>query len=163
MAAGATYEPIATTSASGSAMSITFSSIPSTYTDLVIIVNGKITTGLSALAYEFNGETSAANYSYTRLQGNGSSASSSRVSADQAIGFIAETASMDIINIMNYANTNTYKTSISRANSMYSSDGRTGSYVSLWRSTAAINSVTIKCGVNFNSGTTFTLYGIKAA
>ena len=159
----ATYEPIATVTSSGSGNTITFSSIPSTYTDLVISANATITTGLVALAYEFNADGTASNYSYTRLQGDGTSATSSRATSDAAIGFVAQTASMDLINIMNYANTTTYKTSICRTNSMLSSDARTAAYVSLWRNTAAITSITLKASSNFLSGSTFTLYGIKAA
>jgi len=63
MAAGATYEPIATTTVSGSSTStVTFSSISGTYTDLVIIGNlGSQTT--NAFPYlQFNGDTGS-NYS----------------------------------------------------------------------------------------------------
>ena len=165
MAAGSTYTPIATTTASGSVTEITFSSIPSTYTDLVISVNGSLGAGatLYALVMNLNGDANTANYSYTRLQGNGTSATSNRASSDAAIGLIAETASMDIINIMNYSNANLYKTSISRASSTYSGDGRTAGYVSMWRNNAVVTSVTLKTSVNFTSATTFTLYGIAAA
>lgn len=161
--AGATYVPIATIVSSGTGSTATFSNIPQTYTDLVIVVNGTIATGLAALAYEFNADANAANYSYTRLQGDGTTATSTRVTSDAAIGFIAQTASMNIINIMNYSNSTTYKTSINRANSMYASDARTAAYVSLWRNTAAITSVTLKASSNFSSGTTFNLFGIRSA
>jgi len=160
-----TFELIASYTASGSVASIDFTSIPSTYTDLVLIVNGALpaSSGLYAIGLEFNGDTTTSNYSYTRLQGNGTSATSNRASSDTAIGFIAETASMDVIQIMNYSNTSTYKTTLSRASSSYASDGRTAAYVSLWRNTAAINRIDIKSSVNYTSATTFTLYGILSA
>ena len=103
-----------------STSSITFSSISQAYTDLVIVVDGSLQAGatLYALVMNLNGDATTSNYSYTRLQGNGTSATSNRASSDAAIGLIAETASNDIINIMNYSNTTTYKTTISRANSM---------------------------------------------
>jgi len=82
MAAGATYEPIATTTVSNSSTStVTFSSISGTYTDLIIIGNlGSETT--NAFPYlQFNGDTGS-NYSYTQLygNGNGSSAATARSS-----------------------------------------------------------------------------------
>lgn len=165
MAAGSTYTPIATTTASGSVTEITFSSIPSTYTDLVVVVNGALGAGatLYGLSINFNGDTTASNYSYTRLQGNGTSATSNRATSDTGIGYIAETGAMDIIQVMNYSNTTTYKTTLSRATSNYSGDGRAGAYVSLWRNTAAISSLRLFTSVNFTSATTFTLYGIAAA
>jgi hypothetical protein len=65
------------------------------------------------------------------------------------------------INIMNYANTTTYKTAISRLDD---AANYVGTSVGLWRSTSAINSVTILAGTgNIPSGAMFTLYGIAAA
>jgi hypothetical protein len=147
-----------------STSSITFSSISQAYTDLVIVVNATLGTsvGLYGLSINLNGDSTASNYSYTRLQGNGTSATSNRATSDTGIGFVAETASMDIINIMNYSNATTYKTTLSRANSMLSSDGRTAAYISLWRNTAAVTSITLFSAVNFVAGSTFSLYGIKA-
>jgi hypothetical protein len=160
-----TYTPIATTTLGSSQATITFSSIPSTYTDLVLVLAGKATTGLGGLNIHYNGETGGSDgkYSYTRLQGNGTTASSSRATTDPAIGYIAQDSMQIIININNYSNTTTYKTALSRTNSMYSSDARTGSYVSLWRDTAAINQIALDGSSNFLSGTVATLYGIKAA
>ena len=158
-----TYEPIATTTLSSAQSSVTFSSISGSYTDLVIVLNGALSSGLAGLSVEYNGDTTVGNYSYTRLQGNGTTASSSRATADKAIGFVAQDSCMTIINVNNYSNSTTYKTTLTRTNSNYSSDARTGSYVALWQSTAAITSIKLFASVNFNSGFTFTLYGIKAA
>lgn len=68
----ATYEPIATTTASGSSSSITFSSISSAYTDLVLVANASVTSGSDTAILRFNGDTGS-NYSRTFLSGNGSS------------------------------------------------------------------------------------------
>jgi hypothetical protein len=67
-----------------------------------------------------------------------------------------------IISILNYANTTTYKTALSRANN---AAGGVDAVVGLWRSTAAINSIkmAIGGGYSYAAGTTFTLYGIAAA
>ena len=157
-----TYEPIATTTLGSAASSVTFSSISGTYTDLVIVLNGALSSGLASLSVEYNGDTTST-YSYTRIQGNGTTASSARAPSDNAIGFVAQDSCMTIVNINNYSNSTTYKTTLTRTNSNYSSDGRTGSYVALWQNTAAINSIKLSASANFNSGFTFTLYGIASA
>ena len=68
---------------------------------------------------------------------------------------------MFIAQFMNYANTTTYKTVIGRANNAgYGADTSVG----VWRNTAAISTITLTAlTANFASGSTFTLYGIKAA
>jgi hypothetical protein len=172
MAAGPTYTPIATTTASGSVSTITFSSIPTTYTDLVIVENGNLSGSAnrcSLLIRVGNGSVdSGTNYSNTQLAGNGTSAYSGRGSNEAYCfaGVISEKVGTVITNIMNYANTTTYKTFISRGNSL----GQTASQdisamVNVWRSTAAINTIQIFAadGTNYSSNTTFTLYGITAA
>jgi hypothetical protein len=75
---------------------------------------------------------------------------------------MSATISTSIINVMNYANTTTYKTSISRGNN---SANRVRAYVALWRNTAAITSIQIitNGAINFATGSTFTLYGIASA
>jgi hypothetical protein len=66
-----------------------------------------------------------------------------------------------IFNILDYANTTTYKTVINRANNAATGVDAT---VSLWRSTAAINSINISSSTSsFATGSTFSLFGIKAA
>jgi hypothetical protein len=158
MAAGSTYEPIATTTLGSAAASYTFSSIPSTYTDLVLIVNPN--SSVDNMNLRFNGDTGS-NYSRTVLFGSGSSAISSRVSGTVMNQTISSGWEIMRINIMNYANTTTYKTAISRLDD---AANYVGTSVGLWRSTAAINSVTILAGTgNIPSGAVLTLYGIAAA
>jgi len=161
-----TYEPIATTTTTGNAASVTFSAIAATYTDLVIITNGGSSTSAD-LHIQLNGDT-ATNYSRTVLTGNGSAASSSRQSAVNYIRVdnegVLNTAFPNqnaIINIMNYSNATTFKTVISRANNAATG---TDASVGLWRNTAAITSVVLFPNVGtFTNGTTLTLYGIKSA
>jgi len=168
MAAGATYIPIATQTLGSAATTVTFSSIPSTYTDLVIITNFGLTATGGGLAMYYNGDTGA-NYSDTILEGNGSSAVSVRETNNPYMGvgpyWVGASTTLTnntIINIMNYANTTTYKTMISRGNNPA---GEAGAYVGLWRSTAAITSVILRnvYGTSILAGSTFTLYGISAA
>lgn len=161
----ATYEPIATTTLGSAQASVDLTSIPSTYTDLVLVLNGKYaSTADASPALRFNSDTSS-NYSETGLDGNGTSASSFRDSnmTFMPAGSMSADQSTSIFNIMNYSNTTTYKTVISRGNT---STYRVRAYAGIWRSTSAINSITILAnagGINFASGSTFTLYGIKAA
>ena len=158
-----TYEPISTTTLGAGATSVTFSSIPSTYTDLVLIVNDTNGTGADSLNLRFNGDTGT-NYSSTRIQGDGSSAQSNRNTnaTSMNIGFTSNTLSTSIIQIMNYANTTTNKTALGRGNN---AGVEVSAKVGLWRSTAAINSIVVITGggYTFQTGSTFTLYGIKAA
>ncbi len=165
MAAGSTYTPIATTTGNGSSSTITFSSIPSTYTDLVIVATLTNSNGSDSLTVRFNGDTGT-NYSTTVLGNNGSTAESYRLSNSTSIyaGIELDTAPcVNIINVMNYTNTTTNKTIVSRGNQ---GDVRTRAIVGLWRSTAAINSITLRnpSGAGaYSTSSTFTLYGIQAA
>ena len=165
-----TYTPIATYTVSGSSTtSYTFSSIPSTYTDLVLISNCASSNGSDSLFFRVNGDTGT-NYSFTYLYGQGTSAVSNRITnaAYGSAGYYVVPATgfdfVSIFNLQNYANTTTYKTAICRANSTGSTYPGAEASVSLWRSTAAVNSITLLLLTgNFVSGSTFTLYGIKAA
>ena len=166
-----TYDKIATQTVTGSNLlgttGITFSSIPSTYTDLRLVQNVTLTAAAIGYIQVGNGSIdTGANYSRTSLTGNGSSASSSRTSsANQIATDIAhETSTIGIYtaDFMNYSNTTTNKTVLIRNNNTAFG---TEAQVGLWRSTSAIN--TIKLYLDraeyYVVGSTFTLYGIKAA
>ncbi len=158
-----TYEPIATTTLGPASASVTFSSIPQTYTDLVVVGSLSATAGLDYW-YRLNSD-SASNYSNTRLTGDGSSAASGRTSsADRTYFNILGTGTGQhnfIMHLMNYSNTTTNKTQLIR----YDNAGTvTALRVGLWRSTAAISTILIQTDSStFTAGSTFTLYGIKAA
>jgi len=165
-----TYEPIASTTLTNSTTaSVTFGSggtLPQTYTDLILVINSRLTTGGYLHRIRFNGDTGS-NYSYTTLHGNGSSAGSFRASS-QAYGLlnyfgIATDTKPDtvVVHIMSYANTNVFKTVLSSAaGEGYGVDRM----VNLWRSTSAITSLEVYQVTPFySSGSTFSLYGIKAA
>lgn len=163
MPAGVTYEPIATTTLN-STTSFTFSSIPSTYTDLILVVNGVVSSGTSNLNLRFNSD-SGSNYSYTQLAADGATVLSSRQTNStyarvDYYGYLSTTRSIHIVHIMNYSNTTTFKTAISRANN--TSNGLSA-VVNVWRSTAAINSVSSANVTDLGSGSVITLYGITAA
>jgi hypothetical protein len=141
--------------------SVTFTSIPQTYTDLVLVMSGTA-SGTSDIYVYFNADT-ASNYSRTYLYGDGSAANSGRQSFSSFLWAYAVGSNQNngILNIQNYSNATTYKTAISRWNI---SSNYTGANVGLWRSTTAISSMTVGItgGLNLSSGTTFSLYGIKS-
>jgi len=165
-----TYEPISTNTLGTATASVTFSSIPATYTDLIVVCVMQ-NSAAAAMVLQFNSDT-ATNYSNTGLQGDGTSASSRRLSTRSQI-YIMEreqiaqatsTFSTSIINILNYSNATTYKTTLSRSGTMSGSYQGTDMEVGLWRSTAAINAIKLfPDGGSFTTGSSFTLYGIKAA
>ena len=145
--------------------SVTFSSINQGYTDLVIVFEG-YQTGNGDSRIQYNSDTgSNTNYSETVVKGNGSTATSAR-SSNAAWSYLAYTdASIGRTNIIaqiqNYSNTTTYKTVLSRFNTAGST---VGAVVGMWRSTAAITSITISTSVYaYAAGSTFSLYGIAAA
>jgi hypothetical protein len=159
----ATYEPIATQTLGSAVSSVTFSSIPGTYTDLVLVgIFAK--TADSGSWFRVNND-SGSNYSTTDIRGNGTSAVSGRDST-QTVGRyfrgLANTTANNLIvmNFMNYSNTTTYKTIITRANNT----NGTESNVNLWSSTSAITEINLITSTGtYTSGSVFTLYGIKAA
>ncbi len=159
-----TYTPIATTTASGSTATITFSSISGTYTDLILVINGYMASGGYFDIQMGNGSVdTGANYSYTRLYGDGSSAGSNRASNTSYIRASLSTSlnATSIINFQNYANSSVYRTVLLRYSS---TNTEAAAVVGTWRnSSSAINTISLVGAGNWNSSTTFTLYGIKAA
>jgi len=157
-----TYEPIATSTASGSSPTISFTSIPATYTDLYVIVTGTVGASDNTMLMRYNGDT-ATNYSSTVFSGNGSVEQSFRDTAATTMycGRIGTSQSPNVIQIINYSNATFYKTFISRGNS----DTRVSAFAGSWRNTNAITSISITFNGagNFAAGTTATIYGIKAA
>jgi hypothetical protein len=161
-----TFTPIATTTLGSAVNSVTFSSIASTYTDLVLVIQYQSAANCVA-NITFNNDT-ATNYSTTYLSGNGTSAASARGSNEASIGTVYSGASFNgklgqvTVQVQNYSNTTTYKTAINRTSS---AGGEATATVGLWRSTSAINriDVTGTVAATFSVGSTFTLYGIKSA
>ena len=164
-ASAATYTPIATITAPGGTNTVNFTSIPNTYTDLILIANYNLNS--EGLFFRLNGDTGS-NYSNTYMIGTGSSALSGRAS-NATLGVLGPRnvnqngRSATIVQFMNYSNTTTYKTVLDRYNM---ATQEVGAIVNLWRNTSAINAIELSSynsSWNFSSGDTFTLYGILAA
>ena len=172
MAAGATYTPIASFTVSTAQASYTFSSISGAYTDLVLIVNGQTSLNDREIwAQVGNGSAdTGTNYSWTSVLGYSGGAISQRGSTLDHLQISSSSSNtvpvVYLASFMNYANTTTYKTTISRGASV-GTTSMTDSNVSLWRSTSAINTIKIypnpSVATNFSVGTTLALYGIAAA
>ena len=160
-----TYTPIASVTLSSAQSSVTFSGIPQTYTDLVLVISGNVnTSGTVDIRVGNNTVDSGSNYSRTYLYGNGTSAISVRNSNLTETYNTVGTGTVvgnGTIHFMNYSNTTTNKTFLQRGND---SSLLTVATVSLWRSTSAINIITITGNTNnLNSGTTLNLYGVANA
>lgn len=166
-----TYEPIATSTLSSQSTSVTFSSIPSTYTDLVLVCLGTIVTNGNSLVVEVNGDTNQLG-SYTMIYGNGSGTNASNrtnnrsfVNGGWNVAYSDTEISTSILQVFNYANTTTYKTFLTKnSNPNGSTYKGIETSVSLWRSTSAITSLKVFTGGggDLKAGLTATLYGIKA-
>lgn len=161
----ATYVPISTQTLGSATASVTFSSIPSTYMDLVLVINGGTATATQDMYVRFNSDAGA-NYSQTLLRGNGTAASSSTFTA-QSNGWLDFTGANNDLNqmwtaqIMNYSNATTYKTYLSRFSRASTA---TEAIVGLWKNTAAISTILVGTSSgNILSGTSLTLYGILGA
>ena len=175
MAAGSTYTPIATTTLGSAAADVTFSSISGSYTDLVLVSNyaGSVNDVGFDLRVGNSSLDTGTNYSRTVLNGDGTSAQSSRSTSQSSIGLVynygnsttLNKPNFQITNLMNYSNTTTYKSILIRSRGTRDNDATdTTAIVGLWRSTSAINIIRIyPASGNILAGSTFTLYGITAA
>jgi len=167
-----TYEKIASTTLGSSQSGITLSSIPATYTDLVLVFQYAQTSNSDNAFIRFNSDTGN---NYRRVYGVGSPAgattannsSSDRIYFNPQVGSgtSLNTPGFLTINILSYANTTTYKNILARDNATKNDGGQqTAMYAGTWDNTAAITSITVNTtATNLLSGTSVTIYGIKAA
>lgn len=163
----ATYEQIASTTLGSDSGTVTFSSIAADWTDLVVVCDFA-TTGTQATYFRIgNGSVDIGNnYSQTAMSGNGTSASSTKQINNNG-ALIANANSRGagnrntlIVNLFSYANTSVHKTILTKTASPSVDVFRD---VILWRSTTAINIVSFLTSGAYAAGSTFSLYGIKAA
>jgi hypothetical protein len=157
------------------AASVTFSSIPATYTDLVLRVSARDTTTsaiIGGTTFTFNG-SSGSLYSITKLIGDGGTASSSRrsnITSDEFYypganaGMTANTFGSVEIYIPSYTASQNKPFStfaVTENNSGTAGDTEIDAWANLYRDTAAISSIVINAYVNFAIGSSFYLYGLK--
>ena len=162
-----TYTPLATVTLGSSASSVTFSSIPATYRDLIIVLSVKSTSAADqdGLFIRLNNDSS--NGSRVTMLGR---ASNERLSdTGTAIGtpLAGNPANLSpiIIQVMDYSATDKHKSVLVRANSdAPSQNGVVAAVAGRWASTSAVTSVVLlpEVGPNFASGSTFNLFGVIA-
>lgn len=152
---------------SSSASSVTFSNIPNTYRDLILIIgSAKSTSGNPAVIARFNSDTGT-NYPYVRMTGNGSTAASTAVTNQGFMNFAAafginstENATI-IVQIMDYSATDKHKSLLVRSNL---AGAGVEAIAGRWASTSAITTMEVfnTSSISFASGSTFALYGVIA-
>ena len=177
MSKTATYALIDSQTLGFTTASVTFSSISSAYTDLVLVVNFRsASTGDTRCSVRVgNGSVDTGNnYSVTALVGSGTTAYSGRDSTrsnfDSYISEAESTSSefsLNIFQFMDYSNTTTNKTVLIRENTLNVGSGMnpgTAAVVGLYRSTVALNTIQVfdLTGRSIAAGSTFRLYGIQA-
>jgi hypothetical protein len=160
------FESIATTTVGvAGSDTITFSSIPATYTHLQIRGFANSGGGGTATNLRFNSDTGS-NYAYHFLLGDGSSASAGSATSVAQIVYnssnVATYFSGQIIDILDYTNTNKYKTVRILNGFDTNGSGAIALRSGLWQSTAAITTITITSTL-FPQYSHFALYGIKSA
>lgn len=171
------YDSIATTTVgAGGTSTITFSSIPQTYTHLQVRLMAKNTSTANTGDYaslRFNSD-SGMNYTYHRLKGDGSTASAygaatgtfdsvvlERITTSKS-GFATELQGVVICDILDYTNTNKYTTTRSLGGYDNNGSGEILLMSALWTNTAAITSITLTTpSANFTQYTSAALYGIR--
>ena len=169
------YDSIATTTLATTSGSVTFSSIPSTYTHLQVRItaqSNRATYSLDDIKLKFNAD--AGSHGVHVLHGEGTTAESNYITnniGERALGTgVVGNFGAYIVDILDYANTNKYKTY--RALAGTDSNGIVAGYApminlvsGLWQNTAAITDLTFTPvnGTLFNQYSSFALYGIKGA
>jgi hypothetical protein len=164
------FVPIATTTVpSGGAASVTFSSIPSTYTHLQIRGIARSTGAGQNMLVQLNSDTGS-NYAFHNLYGDGSSAASTANTTQVSgyAGYVPATSSTAnafggfVFDVLDYANTNKYKTIRSLNGTDLNGSGLMVFTSGLWMNTAATTTLTFYMNSgNLAQYSSFTLYGIK--
>ena len=162
-----TYEKITSLTTTSSVATVSITSIPQTYTHLVAIVEANTNSG-SYIYLAFNGTTSASSeYSYSHMFGDGSGIGVTASGENQYrtyvnnVGSAIGERSFSIIDTFDYTATNKFKPFLVRSNDQLYS--RCYYESNRWSNTSAITSIVFSnLSTNtFNSGSKFTLYGIK--
>jgi hypothetical protein len=169
----ATYEPLATFTTDGTTQSIIFSSIPQTYTDLVISVSLRSSTGAVEDTWSIQVNDTLDIYDYGQISSNGSTFVSNRTTGyygAPAGTCPAASATSGIfnagtVNFGLYANTVKWKTFVSKsAANANNNAGKVQVTAGTMRTTSALTKINVfTASANMAAGSTATLYGIKAA
>lgn len=159
-----TYTPLANITLGSSASSVTFSNIPNTYRDLILITDIDITAQTNGyVMVRVNGDTGS-NYTEVFMSSLGpTSQSNTRTFFYNDYGVDVTGRAIRIYQFMDYAVTDKHKTVLGRSSMGASANGAVTAAAFRWASTSAITSIAFTRNAgNFNSGSTFALYGVIA-
>jgi hypothetical protein len=147
-----------TTLATASA-SVTFSSIPGGYKDLVLVVSVATTSGTARQDLRFNNDTGT-NYSYVYMRGDGSASSSAATGETKTYSGLVLNGGQGVFisEIMDYSATNKHKTMLTRSNP---SNYGVWAFANRWANTSAINQIELLSGATYPAGSTFRLLGVN--
>jgi hypothetical protein len=156
-----TYTPLATVTLGTAVSQITFASIPATYRDVIVVIDGALSGG--DVQAQLNADTGS-NYSTVIMRANATVNSQTHSGGSMQL-FLGSTTSGARLNVisqfMDYSATDKHKTALSRSGYKSSTGVDTvEATASRWANTAAVNSIKIISGGNFQIGTTMSLYGI---
>lgn len=166
------YESIQTVTVGTAQASIAFTSIPSTYKHLQLRIIWFQASTDQSLYITYNGVSTGTSYAAHALAGNGSAASAGGSSSlakwetfyDGNNAGSATYEKVGVLDILDYANTNKYKTSRLLWGADYNGSGQIQLASCLFQSTNAISSITFTpFSTNFAANTRIALYGIKGA
>ena len=165
------YESISTvTVGSGGAANVEFTSIPATYTHLQIRGISRDASGSVNVSVQVgNGSVdTGSNYSWHYLQGTGSTAAAGAGATQSSalLGTTINTANVfgaAVIDILDYGNSNKYKTFRSLSGWEDNSSGNLIFWSGNWRSTSVITNIKLTVTNGFTQYSQFALYGIKGA
>ena len=169
-AAPTDYESIATVVGNGSATTLSFTSIPSTYTHLQVRFSLLITGGGVYFPNLRINNDSGSNYAEHRLSGTGAIVQAGATTSTQQLTIVAQQPGGDttypnagVIDILDYKDTNKYKTVRTLVGCDKNGSGGIDLRSGLWMSTSAITQLNIvsQSGNECKTGTIFALYGIK--
>ena len=160
-----TYTPIASTTLTGTQTTVTFSSIPGTYRDLIVIISALASNNVSSPYLTINADTGA-NYNRVRMSGDGASTfSNAQTGQTSALlryqgGISNTTPTPIIIDFLDYSATDKHKTFLSKCQNAAAATDITAHR---WASTSAITTLAFDLGgLNWAAGSTFSLYGVIA-
>jgi hypothetical protein len=154
-----TYTSLATVTLSTATSSVTFSSIPNTYRDLIFIVSGQLVNNTATdTLLRVNGDSSSS-YSRVYMYSNGV-VSGSDTTTSFLPWYTRNNQGNSIGHLMDYSATDKHKTLLVRSNEP-TTDGLSAQ-AQRWANTSAITSMTFSTSNNYAAGTTFSLYGVIA-
>ena len=161
------YFSIATVNITGNTSFAEFANIPNTYKHLQIRGITRLASGSQYCLVSINGDTTASNYNYHAMEGDGTNAlsfggTSYRTPFAQT-GSTANNFQPTIIDILDYTSINKFKTFRGLFGQEYNGSGNVTLVSGIWRSSSVIDTIRItpNSSGNFAQYTQFALYGIK--